>query len=99
MNTESTILIYGLSNARIAYCEAQGLSKCFAAYANCSGATIESIGFNSNSGYVYISLENGVQICSMLGQDVDYIVTDYDTGEDVCLDDYDTAVNYEFEAV
>jgi len=41
----------------VAYCEAIGLSKCFAAYAdNCAGEDILEIGFNENSGlYLYSS--------------------------------------------
>jgi len=65
--------LYNFDN-QIAYCEAMGLSKCFEAYAkNCSSEEIMLIGFNTNSGNVYIALENGVTICSMLGRDVSYI--------------------------
>ena len=39
-------------------------------------------GFNKNSGYVYIALENGVCICSCFGQEVEYLVTDFETGEE-----------------
>ena len=46
-------------------------------------------GFNMNSGYVYIALENGVTIASCFGQDVDYISTDYDSGEEYFFDDYE----------
>lgn len=97
---KNTLTIYGLSDT-IAYCEAQGLSKCFQAYAeNCSrlcycpSLTDGGIGFNSNSGYVYIGLENGIQICSMLGQDVEYLVTDFETGEETFFDSYQDAENY-----
>jgi hypothetical protein len=65
--------LYNFDN-QIAYCEAMGLSKCFEAYAkNCSSEEIMLIGFNKNSGNVYIALENGITICSMLGRDVSYI--------------------------
>jgi len=56
--------------------------------------TIEDImctGFITNSGYVYIALENGISIASCFGQSVDYIVTDYDTGEEFFLDTYEEA--------
>jgi hypothetical protein len=39
-------------------------------------------GFNLNSGYVYIALENGITISSCFGQDVEYITTDFETGEE-----------------
>tara|TARA_R100000656_G_scaffold87541_1_gene63633 strand:+ start:5267 stop:5566 length:300 start_codon:yes stop_codon:yes gene_type:complete len=48
-------------------------------------------GFNTNSGYVYIALENGISIASCFGQSVDYIVTDYDTGEEYFYDTYEEA--------
>tara|TARA_Y100000004_G_scaffold49243_1_gene54200 strand:- start:213 stop:476 length:264 start_codon:yes stop_codon:yes gene_type:complete len=52
---------------------------------------IFEIGFNLSSGYVYIALENGVQIASCFGQSVDYIVTDYNNGEEFFFDSYDEA--------
>lgn len=95
MNTQS-LTIYGLSDS-IAYCEAKGLSNCFKAYAeNCPCESIMDggIGFNSNSGYVYIGLENGIQICSMLGRDVEYLVTDFETGEENFFDTYEEAEKF-----
>ncbi len=78
----------------LAYCEAMGLSKVFAAYAeNCAREDIMEVGFNPTSGYVYIALENGVSICSMLGRSVEYLVTDFETGEETFYDDYDEAVD------
>jgi len=44
-----------------------------------------------NTGYVYISLENGISICSMLGQEVVYLVTNFDTGKDTFFDNYKDA--------
>ena len=49
------------------------------------------VGFNSRSGYVYIALENGISICSMLGRDVEYLVTDFETGEEFFFDEYSEA--------
>jgi len=84
--------IQGLKQS-IAFCEAHGLSKCFQAYANeCSAEDIMEIGFNSNSGYTYIALENGVSICSMLGRDVEYLITNFNTGEESFFDDYSKAL-------
>ena len=48
-------------------------------------------GFNINTGYVYIALENDIQICSNFGKSVEYLVTDFDTGEEYFFDDYDEA--------
>tara|TARA_R110002051_G_scaffold322075_2_gene411615 strand:- start:152 stop:451 length:300 start_codon:yes stop_codon:yes gene_type:complete len=50
-------------------------------------------GFNTSSGYVYIALENGITLASCFGQSVDYIVTDYDTGEEHIYDTYEEAEN------
>jgi len=40
---------------------------------------IMECGFNTNSGYIYIALENGICIASSFGQGVDYIITDFET--------------------
>lgn len=82
--------IYNLE--RPAFCEAMGLSNVFKAYAEeCSREDIMEVGFNSNSGYVYIALENGISICSMLGQRVEFLVTDFDTDEELFFDNYTQA--------
>ena len=81
----------------IAYCEARGLSNCFDAYAeNCAGEQIieGGIGFNPNSGYVYIALENGISICSMLGRDAQYLVTNFEDGEESFFDSYEEAEEF-----
>lgn len=59
---------------------------------NCFKEEIFTTGFNQNSGYVYIALENGVQIASCFGQSVDYIVYDFETGEESFFDTYDEAM-------
>lgn len=75
-----------------AYCEAQGLAKVHQAYADdCNQEEIMEIGFNPNSGYVYIALENGISICSMLGQEVEYLVTDFEDGTEYFLATYNEA--------
>jgi hypothetical protein len=77
----------------IAYCEAKGISKCFLAYAEYVGMEdIMEIGFNPNSGYTYIALENGISICSGLGRDVEYLVTNFYNGEEYFFDSYEEAV-------
>jgi hypothetical protein len=55
---------------------------------NCFGEEIMEVGFNNMSGYVYIALENGVQIASCFGQDVEFIVTDYEDGEETFCETY-----------
>jgi hypothetical protein len=66
--------IYNLETP--AYCEAMGLSKVWKAYAdNCTREDIMQVGFNENSGYVYIALGNGVTIGSCMGAKVQYIVS------------------------
>ena len=55
------------------------------------GEDIMECGFNKMTGYVYIALENGVQITSCFGQDVDYITYDSETGEEYFFDTYEEA--------
>ena len=52
---------------------------------------IFEIGFNTNSGYVYIALECNIQIASCFGQEVDFIVTDFETGDEFFFDTYKEA--------
>ena len=80
-------------DSSISYTEAKGLSMCFMAYAdNCAGEEIMSVGFNPNSGYVYIALENGMSICSSMGQNVEFLITDSNTGEEMFFDSYGEAM-------
>lgn len=84
------IKMYNLENP--AYLEAKGLSKVWEAYyQNCPREDIMEIGFNHNSGYVYIALESGICISSAFGQDVEYIITDMEDGTEYFLDDIDEA--------
>lgn len=57
------------------------------------GEDIMEYGFNKNSGYVYIALENGVTIASCFGQSVDYITNDFETEEEYFFDEYKQALN------
>ncbi len=54
----------------------------------------EGVGMNMNTGYVYIALENGIQIASCFGQSVDYIVYDFTTGEEHFFDTYQEAEKF-----
>jgi hypothetical protein len=84
--------MYNLDNP--AYLEAKGLAKVWKAYyKNASREDIMEVGFNQNSGYVYIALEYGITIASAFGQDVEFIVTDFEDGEEFFFDSYDEADN------
>ena len=86
------LTIYGIGD-NIAYSEALGLSKCFERYANLDCEHIFEIGFNSYSGYVYIALEENITICSFSGKDCQYLVTDFDNGEEFFFDTMEEAEN------
>lgn len=95
MNMTNNITINGIEGS-IAYCEAKGFSKIFMAYANeCSREEIMEIGFNPNSGYVYIALEDGISICSNLGRGVEFLVTDFNNGEETFYDTYEEAQKHD----
>ena len=95
MNMTNKITINGIDGS-IAYCEAKGLSKVFMAYANeCSRSEIMEVGFNPNSGYVYIALEDGISICSNLGREVEFLVTDSNDGEETFYDTYEEAQKHD----
>lgn len=85
-------------NTSLAYKEAKGLAKCLKAYAeNFASEDIMEIGFNEQTGYVYITLEfNAIQIASAFGQDVEYIFTDFETGEEFF---YESFEDYEKERI
>jgi hypothetical protein len=89
------LTIYNLSE-NIAYCEAMGLSQVFKAYATIGGDIMEGgIGFNPNSGNIFIALENGIIICSMLGREAEYLVTNFENGEEHFFDSYEEAQSFE----
>ncbi len=52
------------------------------------GEEIMGCGFNKMSGYVYIALENGVQIASCFGNPVEYIVYQHEQDEEEFFDTY-----------
>lgn len=95
MDMTNTIEITGISNS-IAHCEAKGFGKIFQAYANeCPNEEIMAIGFNPHSGYVYIALENGVSLCSCMGHQVDFLVTNFYNGEETFYETYKEALKHE----
>jgi hypothetical protein len=74
----------------VAYLEAKGKSLVWMAYANHFAAEdIMEEGFNPNSGYVYLALENGTTIASAFGQNVEYIVYDFEKDEEMIFDSFE----------
>ena len=87
------------------YAEAVGMGKCFAALAEAVATEkyyidVMDIGFNTESKYVYIAIESGVQIACCSGGHVQYVVFGmddeehfFDTYEDahvfLCNEEYD----------
>ena len=96
MRNIQQITINGFDSHSLCYLEALGMSKIFEAYASIGEEILEDgIGFNPHSGYVYIALENGISICSMLGREVEYLVTDFYNGEERFFDNYEEALNFD----
>jgi hypothetical protein len=96
MRNIQQITINGFDSHSLCYLEALGMSKIFEAYASIGEEIMEDgIGFNPNSGYVYIALENGISICSMMGRDVQYLVTDFYNGEERFFDNYEEAEKFD----
>jgi hypothetical protein len=73
-----------------AYLEAVGKSKVWMAYAkHFANEEILEEDFNHNSGYVYLYLDNGVAIGSMLGGDVEFLVYDEDRDCEKIFDSFE----------
>jgi|GWRWMinimDraft_13_1066021.scaffolds.fasta_scaffold102084_1 hypothetical protein len=93
MNTD--LILFNINQNYIGHNVAQGIAKCFQAYAdNCPAADIMECGLNRNTGFVYIALENGIQIASAFGQDCVFFVTDFDNGSEHEFDSYQEAVDF-----
>lgn len=70
-----------------AYLDAKSKAIIWNAYAeNFSCEEILEEGFNQNSGYVYIALENGVTIASAFAQPVEFIIYNHETGEETFIE-------------
>ena len=71
-------------NTTLGYLDAKSKALVWMAYAeNFAGEEIMEEGFNINSGNVYIALENGVTIVSAFGQAVEYIIFDFEEGQEI----------------
>ena len=82
------------------YCETVGLAKCFTALGTLLGhylIDVEAVGFNDNSGYVYIALDNGISICSLVGDEVEYLATCFETGDEFFYDTYQDCLDKQNE--
>jgi hypothetical protein len=53
---------------------------------------IYEVGYNSMSGYTYISLENSIDLASIMGEPVQFLVTDSEEGTEYFLQTYDEAL-------
>lgn len=96
MKQQQQITIHNINSDGPSYCEAIGISKVFAAYAEVCNEQImyECVGFNDHSGYVYIGLECGITIASCMGQNVEYITTDFYTGDEHFFNSFDDAMEF-----
>lgn len=78
-----------------AYLEAKGKAIIWDAYAEYfANKYIMEEGFNPNSGYVYLALENGITIASAFAKDVEFIVFDHETDEELFFDSVHDAKMY-----
>jgi hypothetical protein len=48
-----------------------------------AGEEIMEEGFNMNTGYIYLALENGITIASCFGQPAEFFVYDEETDEEI----------------
>jgi len=77
------------------YSDAMSKAKVWEAYAkHYGGEEIMEEGFNLNTGYVYLALDNGIAIASCFGQEVIYFVNDFETEEELEFDSYEDLQNY-----
>lgn len=78
-----------------AYLDAKSKSIVWSAYAEYfASEEIMEEGFNINTGYVYIALENGITIASAFGKEVEYIVYDEETGQEDFLSSVKQAYSF-----
>lgn len=79
----------------MAYLDAKSKAIVWNAYAeNFAGEEITEEGFNINSGYVYIALENGVTIASAFAQDVVFFVNDWENDNEMEFSSVDELNEY-----
>lgn len=72
------------------YSDAMSKAKVWEAYAkHYGGEEIMEEGFNINTGYVYLALDNGITIASCFGQEVNFIVWDEETEDEIIFDSFE----------
>jgi len=84
MNTAQFINTLGTSDLH-------SFTLCLQAYNNSAsmrGEEIAHIGYNNQTGYVCIELENGICIASCFGRPVTYITTNFEDGEETFHETY-----------
>jgi hypothetical protein len=86
--------MYTEINSIISSCESLGLSKCFEALSKITCGYVCSVGFNASSGSIYIALDCGVDIVSTMGKEVQYYVTNLETGEEHDFSDFHEAKSF-----
>jgi len=89
-----------MENVSFAYLESIGKSKVWKAYAEYfANDEIMQEGLNYHSGYVYIALENGISICSLLGREVFYIIYDNETDQEIEFDSIEDLQEHNNKAI
>lgn len=87
--------IFESTTKRFGYSDALSKANIWERYANYfAGEEIMEEGFNLNTGYVYLALENGVTIASCFGQAAEFFVYDQDTDEEISFLFYQDLQNY-----
>ena len=85
--------IYNLD--KMSYIELGNLTKVLQSWKeNAHGEDIMEIGYNEKTGFVYMAFEsNGVQIACKFNEDVRYLATDRENGEEYWLLSWEDAVD------
>ena len=84
-----------IPNFSVGYLDAKSKAIVWRTYAESfSNMTIMEEGYNPNSGYVYIALEIGVTIASAFGHEAEFIIYDYETGEENFLESLEELNQY-----
>jgi hypothetical protein len=87
--------IFESTTKRFGYSDALSKASIWERYANYfAGEEIMEEGFNINTGYVYLALENGVTIASCFGQAAEFFVYDEETEEEISFLFYQDLQDY-----
>ena len=85
--------IYNLE--KMSYIELANLNKVLTAWKDeAYNEDIMEIGYNEKTGFVYMAFEsNGIQIACKFNEDVRYLATDRETGDEYWLTSWDDAID------